>query len=200
MSFDYSNPKAMDATFPGPEQKPRGWWSRNWKWFVPTVLLIMILICCGGPVGFLYLAFSKLYNSEAYKMTMQKIATSEELKQELGQPINNLYNPPPSFRMEENADGSGLVDARWEVEGPKGRGRAHVEARMRDNKWEIVTIDVTIVSNNKKIVLHDDAGGNVAPPFNPQGAAPPEKSKEEAEPKSDLPQNITIPEESEPKK
>lgn len=160
----------------------------------------MILICCGGPLGIGYLFFSKLYNSEAYKMTMQKIESNEELKEELGQPITNLLSPPPSFRMEENADGSGLMDARWEIEGPKGRGRAHVIARMRDAKWEIVTIDVTIVSNNKKIVLQDDAGGNVAPPFNPQGAAPPEKSKEESAPQPDLNPNIPMSEESEPKK
>ncbi|MGA2059035.1 MAG: cytochrome c oxidase assembly factor Coa1 family protein [Thermoguttaceae bacterium] len=200
MSFDYSNPQAMNATFPGPEQKPRGWWSRNWKWFVPSVFLCMILICCGGPLGIGYLFFSKLYNSEAYKMTMQKIESNEELKQELGQPITNLLSPPPSFRMEENADGSGLVDARWEIEGPKGRGRAHVIARMRDNKWEIVSIDVTIVSNNKKIVLHDEAGGNVAPPFNPQGAAPPEESKQESAPQPDLTPKIPTTEETEPKK
>jgi hypothetical protein len=199
MSFDNSNPNALDATFPGAQQKPRGWWSRNWKWFVPSVFLFMVLICCGGPLGIVYLVFSGLYNSEAYKMTMEKIKNSEELKQELGQPIENVWNPPPSFRIEENADGRGDADARWEIEGPKGRGRAHVIARMSDKKWEIVTIEVTIVSNNKKIVLKDEGGGNVAPPFKPQGAAEGEK-KEGAAPPPDLSPNIPMPDESEPKK
>jgi hypothetical protein len=198
MSSNYSDPTALNATFPGPEQKPRGWWSRNWKWFVPTVLLTMILICCGGPVGIVYFAFSKLYNSEAYKMTMQKIATSEELKQELGQPIENVLNPPPSFRIEENPDGRGEADARWEIEGPKGRGKAHVIARMNDNKWEIIKIEV-ILPNNKTILLHDEGGGNVAPPFVPQGAAGGEK-KEEATPSPDLTPNIPMPDEGELKK
>ena len=30
----------------------RGWWSRNWLWFVPTLLLAMIVLCCGFPLGF----------------------------------------------------------------------------------------------------------------------------------------------------
>jgi hypothetical protein len=189
MSSNYSDPRALDATFPGPGQKPRGWWSRNWKWFVPTLFFCMILICCGGPLGFIYMAFSQLYHSEAYKMTMQKINSSEELKQEMGEPIDNVFNPPPSFRMEENADGRGELDARWEIAGPKGRGRAHVIARMMDNKWEIVMIEV-MLPGGKKVILHDEGGGNVAPPFTPPGAG--EKNRGPATP-PDLSPNIPTP-------
>ena len=192
MSFDYSNPQAMDATFPGPEQKPRGWWSRNWKWFVPTVLLIMILICCGGPIAIFYGGVSVLRNTEPYVKIMQMIQANPEAQEALGQPIRD-----DSWFPVLSTDGDN-IDIRWDLAGPKGKGKAYVKSRTNNGKIEIVIIEVTL-PNGKKLILHDEAGGNVAPPFVPPGAAEGEK-KQESAPQPELPQNISIPEETEPKK
>jgi hypothetical protein len=196
MSFDYSNPKAMDATFPGPEQKPRGWWSRNWKWFVPTVFLIMILICCGGPVAIFFGAIGVLRNAEPYVSTMQKIQSNPEAQEAFGQPIRDVSWIPVGQVSMENDTGS--AELRWDLAGPKGKGKAYVKARMMNGKWEVVVIEVTL-PNGKKLTIHDEGPGG-APPFNPQGSAPPDKSKEEAAPQPDLNPNIPMTEETEPKK
>ncbi len=191
MSFDYSNPKAMEATFPGPEQKPRGWWSRNWKWFVPTVFLCMILMCGGCLTGIGFFIISGLKHLEPYVVTMQKIQANPEAQEALGQPIRD-----DSWFPVLSIDGDNL-DIRWDLSGPKGKGKAYVKSRTSNGKSEIVVIEVTL-PNGKKLILHDEGPGG-APPFKPQGAAEGEK-KPEVSPSPELPQNISMPEETEPKK
>jgi hypothetical protein len=192
MSSNYSDPTALNATFPGPEQKPRGWWSRNWKWFVPTVFLCLILMCGGCLTGIAVLFISGLRHLEPYVVTMEKIQANPEAQEALGQPIRD-----DSWFPVLSPDGNNM-DIRWDLSGPKGKGKAHVKARMTGNKWEIVLIEV-ILPNDKKILLHDEGGGNVAPPFKAQGAAEGEK-KPEAAPSPDLTPNIPMPEEGGPKK
>jgi hypothetical protein len=177
-------------------QKPRGWWSRNWKWFIPVVFVVMVFICCGGPLGFLYFGFKQLLNSEPYKITMQKIADSEELKQELGEPIESVLNPPPSVRV-ENANGRGEADARWTIKGPKGQAKAHITARLNNDKWEIGQIEVNL-SNGKKIIIPIDSG-NQAPTFSPQDNTSTPETKEPPMP-NDPNLNISLPEDGGEKK
>jgi hypothetical protein len=192
MSSNYSDPTALNATFPGPEQKPRGWWSRNWKWFVPTVFLCLILMCGGCLTGIGVLFISGLRHLEPYVVTMDKIQANPEAQEAFGQPIRD-----DSWFPVLTPDGNNM-DIRWDLAGPKGKGKAHVKARMSDNKFETVFIEV-ILPSGKEIELPDEGGGNVAPPFKPQGAAEGEK-KPEASPSPDLTPNIPMPDEKEPKK
>jgi Cytochrome oxidase complex assembly protein 1 len=195
MSFDYSNPNAMNATFPGPEQKPRGWWSRNWKWFVPTLFLCLILMCGGCLGGIAIIFISGLKHMEPYVVTMEKIQADKEAQEAFGQPIRD-----DSWFPVMGTAGNDL-HIRWDLVGPKGKGKADVTARLnnKSNKLEIVVIEVTL-PNGKKITLHDEGGGDVAPPFNPQGAAPAEKAKEESDSKPELTPNIPAADENEPGK
>jgi hypothetical protein len=191
MSFNYSDPTALNATFPGPEQKPRGWWSRNWKWFVPTLFLGMILMCSGCLATIFFGAVGLLRNAEPYLPAMQKIQASPEAQEAFGQPIRDNSWMPTWSPDRDN------IDVRWDLVGPKGKGKAYVKARMGKVKLEIVIIEVTL-PNGKRLLLHDEGpGGNDAPAFNPQGAADGEK-KQEAAPPPDM--NIAMPDEGEPKK
>ncbi len=192
MSSNYSDPRALDATFPGPEQKPRGWWSRNWKWFIPTILLCLILMCGGCLVGFAALFITGLRHMEPYVITMDKIQEDKEAQEAFGQPIKD-----DSWFPVITPDGNNF-DIRWDLSGPKGKGKAHVKARMTGgNQWEINKIDV-ILPDGKEIHPQIE-GGNEPPPFKPQGAAEGGK-KEEAGPPPDLNPKIPTPEGSEPQK
>jgi hypothetical protein len=190
MSFNYSDPRAMDATIPGPEQKPRGWWSRNWKWFVPTIFLCLLLMCGGCLTGIAALFISGLRHLEPYTVTMEAIQSDKEAREAFGQPIRD-----DSWFPVLTPDGNNL-DIRWDLSGPKGKGKAYVKARMTgNNKWDIVLIEVNL-PNGKKIPLHVQDGGNDAPVFNPQGAAGGEKKPESTD-MPDLNPKIPTPDESE---
>ena len=191
MSSNYSDPSAMNANFPGPEQKPRGWWSRNWKWFVPTIFLCLILMCGGCLTGIAALFVGYLRHIDPYVTTMNKIQADKQAQDAFGQPIRD-----DSWFPVMTPDGDNL-DIRWDLSGPKGKGKAHVKARMSNGKFETVVMDV-VLPDGKKLMLHDEGGGNEAPPFNSQGAAGAEKKPESAPP--DLNPTIPAPEGTQPQK
>jgi hypothetical protein len=188
MSSDYSDPRAFDAAVV-PAQKPRGWWSRNWKWFVPTVLLCLMLMCGGCLAGIFAIFVTGLRQIEPYKVTMQKIEDNKEAQEAFGQPIKD-----DSWFPVLTPDGNNM-DIRWDLAGPKGKGKAYVKSRSISGRLEVVVIEV-ILPDGRKLILHDEGGGDVAPPFNPQGGAGGEKKQESAMP--DL--NPTIPKPEEPEK
>ena len=104
------------------QERERGWWSRNWLWFVPSLLLGMVIICCGCPAGFIFYALNKVYDFEVFQVAMQKIEADKDIQKELGQPITTVRWPPPSFQIEET-NGRGEANIHWDIEGPKGRAR-----------------------------------------------------------------------------
>ena len=197
MSYNYSDPTAIEANFPGQEPKPRGWWSRNWKWFVPATLLGLVLMCSGCVAAILFGIVGLLRSSPPYVTTMEKIQADPQVKEAFGEPIRDVSWIPAGELNTQND--TGTAELRWDLAGPKGKGKVYVKARMTNGKWDIVMIEV-IPPEGKKIVLHDEGpGGNEAPVFNPQGKTAPEKPQETSPP-PELNPTIPMPEEMEPKK
>jgi hypothetical protein len=195
MSFDNMHMGDMDRDLQYREQIPRGWWKRNWMWFVPTSFLCMIIFCCGCPAAMFVGVVGIMRNSEPYLIAMEKIQANPEAQEALGQPIRDNSWMPIGEINQDITSGTGNTELRWNLAGPKGEGKAYVKARMADGKWEIVMIEVNL-PNGKKIVLHDKGGGNDAPPFPAQDNAEPGKAKEVEPP--DM--NITTPDKGESKK
>jgi hypothetical protein len=199
MSSNYSDPRAFNAAFPGPEQKPRGWWSRNWKWFVPTIMLCMLLLCGGCLSGIFFFYSFGLRHLEPYMVAMEKIQDDKQIQESLGQPIrDNSWFPV----LSPNGDN---LDIRWDLAGPKGVGKAYVKSRVFGNKMEISLIEVTL-PGGKKVMLQEEGGQNAAPAFELPGEAPTEKKAAEGEkkmgvaPAPDLNLDIPAPDEEETKK
>jgi len=197
--FNQNDLAALDRDIQGfpPQEKQRGWWSRNWLWFVPTLLLTLIILCCGCPVGIGVWFLNQVYNLDVYKMSMQRIEADEGLRKELGQPITTVAWPPPSFRVEQQND-RGEADIRWDLEGPKGRAKAHVTARLAADKWELVVLEVVLPSGKKVSLMKEGEGGDDAPPFGegPKPNATPIKNNKPA-PEINMPIPGDIPEATE---
>lgn len=188
--FDKNDLAALDLNIQGfpSQEKQRGWWSRNWLWFVPTSLLGFIVLCCGCPLGIGVWFLNQVYNLDVYKMSMQRIEADAGLRKELGQPITTVAWPPPSFRVELQND-RGEADIRWDLEGPKGRAKAHVTARLAADKWELVILEVTLTNGKKVSLLAEDEGADKAPLF--EGAKPNAKPIENNKPAPEI--NMPIP-------
>lgn len=170
MSMDNRDLQSLDRDVQGFDQpKQRGWWSRNWLWFIPTMLLATVVVCCGCLGGIVFWAFNKVYDLEMFQTSMAKIQADDTLRRELGEPINIVRWPPPAFNITET-NGKGEGDIRWEVEGPKGRAKAHMHARLDDNRWEVVTLEVVLANGKKVILSAEDGGEDDAPPFPASGA------------------------------
>jgi hypothetical protein len=169
------------------KQKQRGWFRRNWLWFIPLDLLVAVVIA--GAV--LYWSFyTRVYNLDVCQKAMLTVAADPSLQQAIGDPIETISWPSrdtvPSARVEESE-----VDVIWNVEGPKARAKVHVTSRKRQGKWDLVVLDVTTPDGKKKSLSAAGDADDLPPPFNPGGQAPnPGASKPETK-GSDL--NIDMP-------
>jgi hypothetical protein len=190
MNMDNLDQGTLDQNVAQFGQPPkRGWWSRNWLWFVPTVLLVLVVFCCGCPLGFAFWAFGRMYDMPPLNDAMQKIQSNETLTKELGQPIKPAYWPPPQFQPADRE-----MDIRWEIQGPNGQARAHLKTRMMNGQWEPVTLEV-ILADNRKISIAEE-GGNEAAPFVP--TKPEEKKPEGNSPPPEI--NLPAPDAQTPDK
>jgi hypothetical protein len=154
------------------QQKRRGWLRRNWRWFVPALLLTVVVV--GG--GALYWTFFlRVYNLDVCQSAMRTIAADKGLQEALGRPIGNVNWPSrdtlPNARIEESE-----IDVMWNIEGPKGQAKAHLLAKRRQGKWQTVALEVT-PNGGKKVSLQEVGNADDEAPLSPFGGANPEPPK-----------------------
>ncbi|MGO8751223.1 MAG: cytochrome c oxidase assembly factor Coa1 family protein [Thermoguttaceae bacterium] len=151
----------------------RGWWSRNWRWFLPTALLLLIVLCVGA--GIVYL------NSKAtYQMALEQVRKDPNVVERLGRPIQPARWIPSGD--EHLVDDRG--DAHWDfkITGPKGSADVRTQSRRLSGQWTMTMLEV-VFSDGKRLMLETNggdeapkfgAGGDVAPKFSPSpgGATP----------------------------
>ena len=163
--------------------KPRGWWSRNWLWFVFTLLLAVIVLGAGAIYWWLYI---RAYRLEACQSVMCIIQTDKELQDLLGQPIRPVYWPSretvPNARIEESE-----IDVLWNIEGPKGRAKAHALSKLRQGKWQTIVMEVVLPSGRKVLLTEAGGGAGDAPPFKRPESPTTEPEAEGPAPEINLP-------------
>ncbi|MHB1037877.1 MAG: cytochrome c oxidase assembly factor Coa1 family protein [Pirellulales bacterium] len=155
-----------------PEPKPRGWWSRNWKWFVPIVIVLPLCACGGGCAGLGYFFFwgvEVLKSAEPYKMAFDQVRQDRAVIQRLGEPIEDAtWVPSGNIHIE---DGRGEASLDFDVSGPKGVAHVRAESRRVDSQWGVVLLEVTFDDGKKMILNAPKAEKELdeAPPFVPPG-------------------------------
>jgi hypothetical protein len=151
------------------ELAARNWWQRNWRWFVPTLAGVLLVL---GAIAAFWGLYLRVYQLDVYRSAMRQIQADETLQDELGQPIRKAGWRPPSARIEDDE-----TDIRWNIAGPKQAAKAHVAARLMQDKWEIVQLEVTLPSGERHAVASDGEGN--APAFTPNGQSrPTDQSRE----------------------
>ena len=124
--------------------QPHGWWRRNGLWFVPTLLLAVIVL--GGAAGYWalpsHLQPGSLPDGNADHRSRYAIAGSAGRADRNRQVA--VAEHCASARVEERE-----TDVRWHIQGPKGRAERHVHARFMQGKWEIDQLEV----NGKRVTV-----------------------------------------------
>ncbi len=167
------DPAAVDRNSPELARKRRGWFGRNWLWLVPVLLAALIVFGAGwGYWSF----FGRVYCLDEYRLAMEKIEGSDQLRNELGEPIQAAGWPPPSPRLEDRER-----EVRWDIQGPKDRAKAHILARLMQGKWEFIIMEVTLADGRKVSLVEEIGDAGDAPLF------------EGAKPKSEKPQTDAPP-------
>ncbi len=109
-----------------------GWWSRNWKWVVPTGCLGMALALASLVVLMVWSVGRMMKSSDAYRMAIARAKANPEVVRALGEPIEEGFFVSGSI---QTAGSSGSASLTCPIRGPKGKGTVYVEAVRFAGEW-----------------------------------------------------------------
>lgn len=133
------------------EPPQRGWFARNWLWFIPLVIVLPILICAGCCTGVLAVVGIGMKSSEPYAQALAAVQEDPQVREAIGEPIEDATWFPTGEINFVNDQGEARFD--FDVKGPKGRAHVRTESRMIDGVWSMVELIVTIDATGERIGL-----------------------------------------------
>lgn len=137
-------PPVPPAPTPSPSPIPqprRGWWSRNWKWFVPTGCLTLIAIGVAFVLCIVFFVFGVIKSSDVYQTALARAKQDQRVTAALGSPIKDGLVPSGKT----NVDGaSGGADIAIPISGPKGKGTIYAVGTKSAGKWDFSKLAVQI--------------------------------------------------------
>jgi len=131
-----------------PTETPKeSWWKRNWKWFVPTGCLSLVIVF---GVIFFFFVTSIMKNSTPFIEAYEKAITNEYVIDILGEPITQegVVQGDISFK---NSDGE--ADLYIPIQGSKRNGIIHVVATKHNGTWTFSKMMVSVESTQDAINL-----------------------------------------------
>ena len=135
------------------QQPPRGWWSRNWKWAVPSGCIALV----GGGVGFFVLIFALIFgvmkNTEVYETALYEAQTNPAVIEHLG---NRIEDGLLFTGNMEVSPGSGYADIVIPISGQKGSGSLYVQAEKVAGSWQYYTLEVAVHGSDISIDLLEE--------------------------------------------
>lgn len=144
----------MEPTMPGNTQPPRpGWWGRNWKWFVPSGCLGMLLLVACFVFVIMGIVFGAMKSSDAYKTALAKAKADSRVVNALGSPITDGYFVSGSTNVSGT---SGQADMTVPISGPKGKGTIYFVATKFAGQWTFSKLMVEVAASGQRIDLIQD--------------------------------------------
>ncbi|HYE73973.1 MAG TPA: cytochrome c oxidase assembly factor Coa1 family protein [Blastocatellia bacterium] len=134
-----------------PQQK--NWWGRNWKWFVPTGCLTLVLICGGFFTGIFFIVFGSLKSSDVYQTAVTRAQNNAEVRAALGTPIEPRFWVSGEIKTSNNL---GRANLAIPISGPQGNGTIYVVAHKSGGKWDYSIMACEIAATGARIDLLTD--------------------------------------------
>ena len=144
------DPNPIPAT--STPQRP-GWWGRNWKWFVPTGCLGMLLLAAGFGFFIVTMVFGMMKQSDAYKMALARAKADPRVVAALGSPIEDGYFATGTTNV---SGSSGQADMNVSLSGPRGKGTLYFVASKFAGEWTFSKLMVEIAGTGQRIDLVQD--------------------------------------------
>jgi hypothetical protein len=146
-------PSSSPPPPPSIPQLPRGnWWQRNWKWFVPTGCLTLIAMAVLFVACIVFLVFSVMKSSDAYKIAIARAKSDQRVVAALGTPISEgMFSSGKT-----NVNGpSGEADIAIPISGPKGKATIYAVATKSEGAWSFSKLNVKIAGSGETIDLNE---------------------------------------------
>jgi len=146
-------PQAVSTSRHHPQLRPKGWFARNWKWFIPLTAVACLGLFCTFIAGILFFVTSMMKNSEPFNDSLQTASQSPEIIEALGEPIEPGLLVLGSISLSNN---DGEVEINYSISGPRDEARVFVKGSKSDGVW---TYEKTacILPNGKMLLLSKSA-------------------------------------------
>ncbi len=126
------------------------WWDRNWKWFIPTLCLLLLLTFFAF-IGLIFYGVSTMMkSSDAYQMAVHEVRNSPEVIAEIGEPITEGFFASGNINT---TGSSGAADLAIPISGPKGDATIYLSATKSLGKWTFKDLVVEIENTQDRIDL-----------------------------------------------
>jgi hypothetical protein len=140
----------MPAPPPPPMALPKSWFSRNWKWFVPTLICGLVLLLALFVGGLLTFIFGVMKWSEPYQHAVAVASSNPDVARELGTPI------VPGWFLSGNINvsgGSGDANLAIPLKGRIHRGTVYVVAKKTGGVWTYTILQALVDGHRVPIEL-----------------------------------------------
>jgi hypothetical protein len=164
MSYGYA-PTPIPPMVPQPS-----WFSQNWKWFLPTIILGPLLLLALFIGGILTFVFGMMKSSEPYHHAVATAQNNPEVLRELGDPVEPGWFTSGSINL---SGSSGAADMAISLNGKLRHGSVHVIANESGGTWTYQKLEVFVDGHDTPIQLLPDP----VLPENPDLVLPKSKDK-----------------------
>jgi Cytochrome oxidase complex assembly protein 1 len=152
---------AAASPYSTPTAARKSWFSRNWKWLVPTLVMVAFVL----PLALLGSIFAAMRNLDVAKESLLRAQANPLLVQKLGTPIEEGWLVGGSF---DTSTTSGDADLAVPIAGPKGKGKIYVTAQKSAGVWSYSVMEAAIEGSDQRInLLLDVTAGAEFPPTPP---------------------------------
>lgn len=131
-----------------------GWFGRNWKWFVPTGCLTVLLLGALILVGLIGLGVKGvsglMSGSEPVRHALTLAKANPEVLAAFGQPLETGMGFQGSLTTNND---SGSADLSLPIKGPKGSGRLYVKGEREADRWTYHLIEIAVDGSERRIDL-----------------------------------------------
>ena len=119
------------------EPKKKGWFARNWKWFIPMGCLTAVAVMVGFVVMIMFVVFGAIKSAEPYKVGVEKARANAAVTQALGTPIEEGMFVAGNINV---SGPSGQANLSIPLSGPDGKGTLTVVAEKSGGQWTFSTL------------------------------------------------------------
>jgi hypothetical protein len=145
----------MEPTPPPPiPATPKGnWWTRNWKWFVPTGCLTLLIFFAAFVTLVVALVFGVIKSGDVYKGALTRAKADPAVIEALGSPVKDGMFVSGATHVN---GASGDANLAIPISGPKGNGTLYVVATKSLGRWNYSNLVVEVSATKQRIdLLHE---------------------------------------------
>ena len=126
------------------------WWSRNWKWLLPSGCLGLLVLFVAVIFGFISLVFGVMKSSDVYRQAVARADRDPTVIAALGEPISEGRFVTGGIKLENDSGNASLTIP---LSGPKGAGKLYVEATKVAGAWQFQQLVFEDAQNHQRTDL-----------------------------------------------